>query len=48
MRIIERLGIALIVILFIALIGGCIRWRWSECRQVGHGVAYCVWDMGRN
>ena len=18
------------------------RWRWNECRKVGHGVAYCI------
>lgn len=39
-------GVALIVA-FLLLVGGCVRWKWSECRGVGHGVAYCVLEMGR-
>jgi hypothetical protein len=33
------LGVVLVVFL---VIGGCVRWRWNECRKVGHGFLYCV------
>lgn len=39
----------LVVIALCLLLGSCIRWRWNECRQVGHGAAYCLFaDLGRN
>ncbi|HDS1569303.1 hypothetical protein [Stenotrophomonas maltophilia] len=31
---------------FSLLVGGCVRWQWNECRGVGHGVLYCIHDMG--
>lgn len=47
MKISERIAVGAVVILVILLIGGCIRWRWGECRKVGHGVAYCIMEQGR-
>lgn len=47
MRFSERLAIGVIVVSALLLIGSCMKWRWEECRGVGHGVAYCVWDAGR-
>ena len=37
----------LTLILLCFLIGSCAQWRWKECRQVGHGVAYCVWVVSK-
>lgn len=34
--------IALAVISCLAAIFIVERWRWNECRQVGHGVLYCL------
>lgn len=31
---------------FLFLVGGCVRWQWNECRGVGHGVLYCIHQMG--
>ncbi|QDJ96325.1 hypothetical protein Xoosp13_138 [Xanthomonas phage Xoo-sp13] len=42
----ERLWIGAGVLVFVLLIGGCIRWQWDECRSVGHGVMYCLWSLG--
>lgn len=44
---IKRLPALAMIIAFLAIAGGCIHWRWSECRGVGHGVAYCLREMGR-
>lgn len=30
------------------LLGSCVRWHWNECRQVGHGVLYCIYDLSRD
>jgi len=43
----ERIGIAVLILAFVALVGGCIRWEWNECRSVGHGKLYCAVKLGR-
>lgn len=47
MKLLQRLSAIAIVVVFLCLAGGCMHWRWSECRGVGHGIAYCLMDMGR-
>lgn len=41
------LQITAIVVVVLFVVVSCTRWKWGECRKVGHGVAYCVMDMGR-
>lgn len=36
-----------VVVLCGFLLVKCAAWRWNECRDVGHGVAYCVVEQGR-
>lgn len=38
----DKAATAMFLVLFVLLVGSCIRWRWNECRGVGHGVAYCL------
>lgn len=47
MKMLKRLSAIAIIAAFLLLVGGCMTWRWSECRGVGHGIAYCLWDMSR-
>lgn len=47
MKALERIAIVLGVVAFLALVGGCIRWEWNECRKVGHGVLYCIVKAGK-
>lgn len=38
-------AILLIGVIAIALMFGvssCVKWKWSECRKVGHGKLYCL------
>lgn len=34
--------IALVVLTAISAVFIVERWRWNECRKVGHGVFYCL------
>lgn len=43
----EIAAAAVVVIACLFLIGSCVRWRFGECRSVGHGVAYCVMESAR-
>jgi Ca2+/Na+ antiporter len=48
-RLKEKLQLAAMVLLIVALllgIGSCTRWKWNECRGVGHGALYCIHMMG--
>lgn len=43
----ETVGFIVAGLALLFLLGSCMAWRWNECRGVGHGVAYCVMDLGR-
>jgi hypothetical protein len=36
------LALLVIVCAVLFLVVSCVGWQWGECRQVGHGVAYCA------
>lgn len=38
--------VAGVIVAFLLVVGSCTRWKWNECRGVGHGVLYCVNQMG--
>ena len=38
--------VAAVIVAFLLVVGSCTRWKWNECRGVGHGVLYCINDMG--
>ena len=40
-------AVVVLVITVAAALGALIRWEYNECRGVGHGVAYCVVQLGR-
>lgn len=42
----KTVGAILLVVAVLFLVGSCTRWKWNECRKVGHGIAYCIIKQG--
>lgn len=43
----KHIALILVVGLILFSIISCERWKYNECKKVGHGAAYCIWKMGR-
>jgi hypothetical protein len=44
----QKFAVAVMCLAVLFLVGSCVRWKWNECRQVGHGVMYCAFvEMAR-
>ena len=41
-RLSENAFIAAVVIAFLLLVGSCARWKYKECKAVGHSTLYCI------
>ncbi len=34
------------VVILLAVMYACERWKYKECRSVGHGAFYCLTEVG--
>jgi hypothetical protein len=41
-RVIETGFVVIVIVVFLLLVGSCARWKFNECKKVGHSTLYCI------
>lgn len=42
----QQIGAVILIVGILFLVNSCEKWKYNECKKVGHGTAYYLYSIG--